>query len=170
MEANNILLGRPWQFYRKVVYDGQANTYVFSSLGKKFTILPLPPPQENEDKNKIKDEKEKEKRQAFTKELLAYKKSFSKQEMQHHSSFSFQTKRDEQKHKLERDSGITKKEGISKTRDAIIKSSYQLKSSSINKDFKNLRSNSLQQGENDKGLIPTKDDGPSHMLRRKGVP
>ena len=28
--------------------------------------------------NKIKDEKEKEKRQAFTKELLAYKKSFSK--------------------------------------------------------------------------------------------
>jgi len=23
---------------------------------------------------------------------------------------------------------------------------------------------------NDKGLIPTKDDGPWHMLRRKGVP
>jgi len=24
--------------------------------------------------------------------------------------------------------------------------------------------------EFDKGLIPTKDDGPWHMLRRKGVP
>jgi len=61
MEANLIFLGRPWQFDRKVVYDGHANTYAFSSLGKKFTILPLPPPQENEDKNKIKDEKEKKK-------------------------------------------------------------------------------------------------------------
>jgi len=36
----------------------------------------------------------------------------------------------------------------------------------MNKDLKNLRSNSLQQGENDKGLIPTKNDGPWHMLRR----
>jgi len=171
MEANHILLGRPWQFDRKVVYDGHANIYVFSSLGKKFTILPLPPPQENEDKNKIKDEKEKG--QAFTKELLAYKNSFSKQKVQHHSSFSSQTKKDEQKHKQERENGIKKKEGISKTRDGISKdegSSHQLKSSSINKDFKNLRSNSIQQGENDKGLIPTKDDGPWHMLRRKGVP
>jgi len=173
MEANHILLGRPWQFDRKVVYDGHTNTYVFSSLGKKFTIVPLPLPQENEDKNKIKDEKEKEKGQAFTKELLAYKKSFSKQEVQHHSSFSSQTKRDEQKHKQERESGIKKKEGISKTRDGIIKdekSSHQLKSNSMNKDLKNLRSNSLKQGENDKGLIPTKNDGPWHMLRRKGVP
>ena len=61
----------------------------------------------------------------------------------------------------------------SKTRDGIIKdeeSSLQLKSSSINKDFKNLRSNSIQQGENDKALIPTKDDDPWQMIRRKGVP
>ena len=93
--------------------------------------------------------------------------------MQHHSSFSSQTKRDEQKHKQERESGIAKKEGISKTRDGIIKdeeSYHQLKSSYINKDFKNLRSNSLQQGENDEGLIPTNDDGPWHMLKRKRVP
>ena len=109
MEANHLLLGRPWQFDRKVVYNGYANTYVFSSLGKKFTILPLSPPQENEDKNEIKDEKEKEKGQAFTKELLVYKKSFSKQEVQHHCSFSSQTKRDEQKHKQERESSIEKK-------------------------------------------------------------
>jgi len=131
MKANHILLGRPWQFDRKVVYDGHANTYVFSSLGKKFTILPLPPSQENEDQNKIKYEKEKEKEkgQAFTKELLAYKKNFSKQEVQHRSPFSSQTKRDEQKHKKERESGIKIKEGISKTKDEIIKeeeSSHQL--------------------------------------------
>jgi len=173
MKANHIFLGRPWKFDRKVVYDGHANTYVFSFLRNKFTILPLPPPQENEDKNKIKDEKEKEKGQAFPKELLACKKSFSKKEVHHHSSFSSQTKRNEQKHKQERESGIKKKEGLSKTRDGIIKdeeSCHKLKSSSINKDFKNLRSNSIQQGENDKALIPTKDDDPWQMIRRKGVP
>jgi len=30
MEATHILLGRPWQFDRKVFYDGHANTYAFS--------------------------------------------------------------------------------------------------------------------------------------------
>ena len=156
MEANHSLLGRPWQFDRKVVCDGHANTYVFSSLGKKFTILPLPPLQENDDKNKIKDEKEKEKGQAFTKELLAYKKSFSKQDVNTNLHSLPKQREMNKKHKQERESDIKKKLGISKTRDEIIKdeeSSHQLKSSSINKDFKNLRSNSLQQGENDKGLI-----------------
>ena len=54
MEATHILLGRPWQFDRKVFYDGHANTYAFSFLGKKFTLLPPSPPQENEDQNKMK--------------------------------------------------------------------------------------------------------------------
>jgi len=30
IEATHILLGRPWQFDRKVLYDGHANTYTFS--------------------------------------------------------------------------------------------------------------------------------------------
>jgi len=33
-----------------------------------------------------------------------------------------------------------------------------------------LRQEATKDKGNDKGLIPTKDDGPWHMLRRKGVP
>jgi len=52
MEANHILLGRPWQFDRKVFYDGHTNTYAFSFQGKKFTLLPLSPNQANRTKIK----------------------------------------------------------------------------------------------------------------------
>jgi len=61
MEATHILLGRPWQFDRKVFYDGHANTYAFSFQGKKFTLLPLSPNQTNEDPNKVKDKRKDEK-------------------------------------------------------------------------------------------------------------
>jgi len=84
------LLGRPWQFDRKVFYDGHANTYAFSFQGKKFTLLPLSPNQENEDQNKVKDKRkdEKEKEQVTSKVVLASKKRFPKQDEHHHSSFS----------------------------------------------------------------------------------
>jgi len=62
MEATHILLGRPWQFDRKVFYDGHANTYAFSFQGKKFTLLPLSPNQANEDQNKVKDKEKMKKK------------------------------------------------------------------------------------------------------------
>ena len=53
MEETHILLCRPWQFDRKVFYDGHSNTYAFSFQGKKFTLLPLSPNQANEDQSKM---------------------------------------------------------------------------------------------------------------------
>jgi len=72
MEETHILLGRPWQFDRKVFYDGHANTYDFSFQGKKFTLLPISSNQANEDQNKEKDKRkdEKEKEQVTSKVLL----------------------------------------------------------------------------------------------------
>lgn len=29
MDACHVLLGRPWQFEKKVVYDGKENTFIF---------------------------------------------------------------------------------------------------------------------------------------------
>ena len=80
MEATHILLGRPWQFDRKVFYDGHANTYAFSFQGKKFTLLPLSPNHANEEHNKVKDKRkdEIEKEQVTSKVLLASKKKISK--------------------------------------------------------------------------------------------
>ena len=95
IEETNILLGRPWQFDRKIFYDGHANTYAFPFQGKKFTFLPLLPNQENEDQNKVNDKRkdEKEKEQVTSKVLLASKKIFPKQDGHHHSSFSCMRRR-----------------------------------------------------------------------------
>ena len=38
MDACHILLGRPWLFDRRVIYDGYANTYSFN--GRKITLIP----------------------------------------------------------------------------------------------------------------------------------
>ncbi|XP_059074886.1 uncharacterized protein LOC131874941 [Cryptomeria japonica] len=41
MDACHGLLGRPWQYDRKVMHDGERNTYTFWKEGSKFILLPL---------------------------------------------------------------------------------------------------------------------------------
>lgn len=41
MDACHILLGFPWQFYRKVTHDGESNCYMFEKDGIKHTLVPL---------------------------------------------------------------------------------------------------------------------------------
>jgi len=41
MDACHMLLGRPWQYDRKVVHDGEKNTYSFWKDGTKVVLLPL---------------------------------------------------------------------------------------------------------------------------------
>jgi len=166
MEATHILLGRPWQFDRKVFYDGHANPYAFSFQGKKFTLLPLSPNQANEDQNKvkgkIKDEKEKE--QVTSKVLLPSKKRFPKQDRHHHSSFSSKAQKEDPMRKHERDD-LIKARGNTLIKDGTrahkreVQILPQIKSSSLYKGLKNLWSNPLQGGEDDEGLTPTKDGG-----------
>ena len=43
MHAGDILFDRPWQYDRKVTFDGLMNKYTFTLFGKKFTLLPLSP-------------------------------------------------------------------------------------------------------------------------------
>lgn len=40
MDACHILLGRPWQFDRRTLHDGFANTYSFTFEGKRITLVP----------------------------------------------------------------------------------------------------------------------------------
>jgi len=173
MEATHILLGRPWQFDRKVFYDGHANTYAFSFQGKKFTLLPLSPNQANEDQNKVKDKRkyEKEKEQVTSKVLLTSKKRFPKQDGHHHSSFSCKAQKEDPMRKHERKSGLEKRDGLTKAKGSTLRKDGtrahireaqnlpQIKSSSIHKGLKNWWSNSFQEGEDDEGLTPTKDGG-----------
>ena len=43
MQAGHILLGRPWQFDRRVIHDGYSNRFSFTFLGVKHILVPLSP-------------------------------------------------------------------------------------------------------------------------------
>lgn len=41
MDVCHIILGRPWQYDRKVVHDGSHNTYSFVKDGTKIKLSPM---------------------------------------------------------------------------------------------------------------------------------
>ena len=43
IDACHLLLGRPWQFDRQVMYNGYKNTYCFSKDGHKIVLAPMKP-------------------------------------------------------------------------------------------------------------------------------
>ncbi|RDY03909.1 hypothetical protein CR513_12443, partial [Mucuna pruriens] len=61
MEATHILLGRTWQFDRKVTHDGVTNTFSFKHKGKKVTLKPLSLLEVPEDQIKMKQKRDEEK-------------------------------------------------------------------------------------------------------------
>uniref|UniRef100_A0A2N9EC75 Reverse transcriptase domain-containing protein n=1 Tax=Fagus sylvatica TaxID=28930 RepID=A0A2N9EC75_FAGSY len=56
MHAGHILLGRPWQYDRRVTHDGFKNMYSFVKGGKTIKLAPLTPSQVYEDQLKLKSE------------------------------------------------------------------------------------------------------------------
>ena len=58
MHAGHILLGRPWQFDRKVNLDGFKNRHSFVKDNKIITLVPLTLRQVYEDQMKLKRENE----------------------------------------------------------------------------------------------------------------
>ena len=58
MQAAHILLGCPWQFDKRVTFDGFLNKYSFLHNGKKITLAPLTPQQVHEDQTSLQREYE----------------------------------------------------------------------------------------------------------------
>jgi hypothetical protein len=58
MQASHILLGRPWQYDRKTIYDGVKNRYTSVKDGKTITLVPLTLKQVYDDQIKLKSEHE----------------------------------------------------------------------------------------------------------------
>ena len=56
IHADHILLGRLWQYDRRVTYDGFKNIYNFLKEGKTIKLAPLTPSQVYEDQLKLKSE------------------------------------------------------------------------------------------------------------------
>lgn len=49
IQAGHLLLGRPWQFDRRVKHDGFTNEYSFVHNIRKVTLCPLSPQQVHDD-------------------------------------------------------------------------------------------------------------------------
>ena len=49
MQAGHLLLGRPWQFDRRVKHDGFTNQYSFVYNNRSVTLCPMTPKQVHED-------------------------------------------------------------------------------------------------------------------------
>ena len=62
MHTGHILLGRPWQYDRKVMHDGFRNRYSFVKDGRSVTLVPLSPKQVYEGQMKLLSEVEKKRK------------------------------------------------------------------------------------------------------------
>jgi hypothetical protein len=56
IHASHILLGRPWQYDRRVIHDEFMNRYSFVKDGKTTKLSPLTPKQVYEDQLQLKSE------------------------------------------------------------------------------------------------------------------
>ena len=60
MEVGHILLGRLWQFDRKIIYNGLTNEITLTHLGTKFMLQPQTPSQVAKDQLTMKDKRDEE--------------------------------------------------------------------------------------------------------------
>ena len=61
MEATHVLLGRPWQYDRKILHDGHTKKISLNFQGHKIILKPLSFKEVNEDQVKMKTKRENEK-------------------------------------------------------------------------------------------------------------
>jgi hypothetical protein len=96
MHAGHILLGRSWQYDRRVTHDGFKNMYSFVKGGKTIKLAPLTPSQVYEDQLKLqsevahkrKCENESDKKRKSEKEIEQKRKSESENEKKERESSS----------------------------------------------------------------------------------
>ena len=70
MHVSHLLLGRPWQYDRKVQHDGFQNCFSFLIEGRIITLAPLSPKEAHEDQLKIKRENKKNCKSERSKEFV----------------------------------------------------------------------------------------------------
>ncbi|KAL4325112.1 hypothetical protein GQ457_11G027410 [Hibiscus cannabinus] len=81
MQAGHLLLGRPWQFDRRVMHDGYTNRYSFKHEGRNVTLAPLTPKQVHEDQVRLKESFVKTKRKTKDEnEKREYKKNVNQKQ------------------------------------------------------------------------------------------
>ena len=69
MQAGHLLLGRPWQFDRRVKHDGFTNKYSFVFNQRNITLVPLTPKQVYGDQVSLQRESEEKKKREKESEI-----------------------------------------------------------------------------------------------------
>ena len=104
MHAGHLLLGRPWEFDRKVKKDGVTNRYSFVMNNKPVTLVPLTPKQVYEDQLKMKRDREKkmsdQKKERKESDTSKRKESEKKRECESSKEFQKKEERKEEKKKM----------------------------------------------------------------------
>jgi hypothetical protein len=118
MHAGHILLGRPWQYDRRVTHDGFKNMYNFVKGGKTIKLAPLTPSQVYEDQLKLqsevaykrKCENESDKKRKSEKEIEQKRKIEGENEQKRKSEKEIEQKRksESENEKKERESAERK--------------------------------------------------------------
>ena len=101
MQAVDILLGRPWQFDKRVMYDGYLNRYSFVKDGRKTTLVLLSSVNVFSDQLKLEERKKKFEEKEFRKTRVSEKIKKTQREKKKNE------KRDEIEEKRERDNLAT---------------------------------------------------------------
>ena len=79
MQVGHLLLGRPWQFDRKVQHDDFTNKYSFVHNQRTVTLVPLTPSQVYEDQVRLqKDSEQKKKSEKRVNKRKGVKKKVNK--------------------------------------------------------------------------------------------
>ena len=78
MHVGDLPLGRPWQFDRRVMYDGYVNPYSFTHNGRKTTLVPLSPKDVFIDHCKLEKKRQETDSKAEIEKESSKKKSFGK--------------------------------------------------------------------------------------------
>jgi len=87
MEATHVLLGRPWQFDRKVFHDGFTNKLSFDFHGHKVILKSLSPKEVHEDQILMKKKRESENPKKSKKSLLISSHAVNKVIVSHNPIF-----------------------------------------------------------------------------------
>ena len=130
MQAGHLLLGRPWQFDRKVQHDGFTNKYSFLHNQRTVTLVPLTPSQVYEDQVRL--QKESEQKKKSEKESEQKKKSENESEQRKKSEKeSEQKKRREKKSEQKKESD--KKQVTENLRENERKTNFYARASEVKK-------------------------------------
>jgi hypothetical protein len=96
MQAGHLLLGRPWQFDRRVKYDGFTNKYSFVLNQRSITLVPLTPQQGYEDQVRLQKESD-EKKESEQKKKSENRREAEKNEREKENQSSALERKSERK-------------------------------------------------------------------------